>query len=312
MQCTLAGAYDLGDRPVFVQPVAAALDFDAASDSAANTTTVVTAATLLAATRVPSSPGRVVNGSTNQSSMSPFIHPSPISPLSPGTCPATSSLGPSIQPLPTWHDWSHCECHHATLASPMPTALTAMHSCSISSHRDSLAAVTAAGAAAASTSTFAATTTTAFTATMHFCHDQSSFYAYSTWPTQSAIWTGGFNTLCPLLVHVSIHPSIPHFPLAFRDLSCNQLSGHIPPSLSSLTRLVTLSLSDNQLNGLIPSAITSLKNLETLDLSHNQLSGPIPPSLSSLARLVTLGLSHNQISGPIPTFLNSLTSLITL
>ncbi|CAI7862057.1 unnamed protein product, partial [Closterium sp. NIES-53] len=51
MQCTLAGAYDLGDRPVFVQPVAAALDFDAASDSAANTTTVVTAATLLAATR---------------------------------------------------------------------------------------------------------------------------------------------------------------------------------------------------------------------------------------------------------------------
>ena len=63
--------------------------------------------------------------------------------------------------------------------------------------------------------------------------------------------------------------------VTYLDLSANQLSGEIPPSLGNLDGLFGLGLSLNQLSGEIPPSLGNLTNLEWLDLSWNQLSGEI-------------------------------------
>uniref|UniRef100_A0A0E0LKC6 non-specific serine/threonine protein kinase n=1 Tax=Oryza punctata TaxID=4537 RepID=A0A0E0LKC6_ORYPU len=84
------------------------------------------------------------------------------------------------------------------------------------------------------------------------------------------------------------------------DLSCNNLTGHIPENISMLTALKNLNLSWNHLSGVIPTNIGALQSIESLDLSHNELSGQIPTSLSAPASLSHLNLSYNNLSGPIP------------
>jgi Ca2+-binding RTX toxin-like protein len=96
-------------------------------------------------------------------------------------------------------------------------------------------------------------------------------------------------------------------------LANNRLSGPLPPTLGSLSRLVVLSLYDNQLNGGIPQQLGSLSALQTLDLYGNQLSDTIPPTLGNLASLQTLRLYNNQLRGEIPAQLANLNPhLITL
>ncbi|KAJ7949587.1 putative Leucine-rich receptor-like kinase family protein [Quillaja saponaria] len=84
------------------------------------------------------------------------------------------------------------------------------------------------------------------------------------------------------------------------DLSGNNLSGKIPPSLTSLVGLISLNLSRNNLMGLIPNGIGQLKMLESLDLSRNMLFGDIPRSFSNLNFLSHLNVSFNSLSGKIP------------
>uniref|UniRef100_A0A0E0I0B6 non-specific serine/threonine protein kinase n=1 Tax=Oryza nivara TaxID=4536 RepID=A0A0E0I0B6_ORYNI len=84
------------------------------------------------------------------------------------------------------------------------------------------------------------------------------------------------------------------------DLSCNNLTGHIPEDISMLTALKNLNLSWNHLSGVIPTNIGALQSIESLDLSHNELSGQIPTSLSAPASLSHLNLSYNNLSGQIP------------
>ena len=57
------------------------------------------------------------------------------------------------------------------------------------------------------------------------------------------------------------------------DFSVNQLSGEIPPSLSSLTFLSQLNLSYNKLIGKIPSS-TQLQSLNASSFIGNELCGP--------------------------------------
>ncbi|KAE9619950.1 putative non-specific serine/threonine protein kinase [Lupinus albus] len=84
------------------------------------------------------------------------------------------------------------------------------------------------------------------------------------------------------------------------DLSCNQLMGEIPQSITILVALVSLNLSSNNLTELIPNNIGHMKMLESLDLSKNHLSGTIPESLSKLSFLSYMRLSFNNLSGKIP------------
>ncbi|CAL9200879.1 unnamed protein product [Musa hybrid cultivar] len=85
------------------------------------------------------------------------------------------------------------------------------------------------------------------------------------------------------------------------DLSSNTISGPIPNELCSwLPYLVTLDLSNNQFTGGIPPTLSNCRFLNTLVLAGNQLQGAIPATLAQLNRLTHLDLSSNQLYGPIP------------
>ncbi|KAG4378040.1 hypothetical protein GLYMA_18G254400v4 [Glycine max] len=100
--------------------------------------------------------------------------------------------------------------------------------------------------------------------------------------------------------------------LTWLDLSYNSLDGEIPPALTNLTQLKSLTISNNKFQGPIPGELLFLKNLTWLDLSYNSLDGEIPPTLTILTQLESLIISHNNIQGSIPqnfVFLKRLTSL---
>ncbi|KAK9138641.1 hypothetical protein Sjap_009235 [Stephania japonica] len=84
------------------------------------------------------------------------------------------------------------------------------------------------------------------------------------------------------------------------DLSCNKLSGNIPPAIGNLSLIHSLNLSHNQLTGRIPSALSNLKSVESLDLSYNNLVGPIPAELVELTSLASFSVAHNNLSGKTP------------
>ncbi|XP_027358871.1 receptor-like protein EIX2 [Abrus precatorius] len=84
------------------------------------------------------------------------------------------------------------------------------------------------------------------------------------------------------------------------DLSCNQLTGEIPKSITTLAALAVLNLSRNNLTGFIPDNIGHMQWLESLDLSRNHLYGRMPASFSNLTFLSYMDLSFNNLSGKIP------------
>ena len=88
------------------------------------------------------------------------------------------------------------------------------------------------------------------------------------------------------------------------DLSSNQLTGHIPPQIASLSTIHALNLSNNHLQGPIPKTFCNLKQIESLDLSHNNLTGHIPIQLTQLSFLSTFSVAYNNLSGMTPDMKN--------
>ncbi|XP_010691117.1 receptor-like protein 15 isoform X2 [Beta vulgaris subsp. vulgaris] len=84
------------------------------------------------------------------------------------------------------------------------------------------------------------------------------------------------------------------------DLSCNKLTGEIPPQLGELSKIQSLNLSHNFLSGSIPSRFSNLEQVESLDLSYNNLSGTIPSELIELNFLAIFNVSYNNLSGRVP------------
>ncbi|KAK8595705.1 hypothetical protein V6N12_064217 [Hibiscus sabdariffa] len=84
------------------------------------------------------------------------------------------------------------------------------------------------------------------------------------------------------------------------DLSCNRLTGQIPPEIGILSELHSFNLSYNNFTGFIPSTFSMLKQIESLDLSYNMLSGIIPIQLMELNSLEVFNVSYNNLSGSIP------------
>ncbi|RWW80657.1 hypothetical protein BHE74_00010982, partial [Ensete ventricosum] len=72
-------------------------------------------------------------------------------------------------------------------------------------------------------------------------------------------------------------------------LDNNNLTGHLPPELSSLPNLLILQLDNNNFNGTsIPGSYANMSKLLKLDLSNNHLSGTIPSNFSGLPFLQKL------------------------
>ena len=84
------------------------------------------------------------------------------------------------------------------------------------------------------------------------------------------------------------------------DFSSMHLKGPLPPSITKLTNLTSLSMRNNKLSGGIPSELGGLSRLEKLGLSENELRGAIPARLGALGRLRSLNLRHNRLTGAIP------------
>ncbi|XP_078165933.1 uncharacterized protein LOC144560574 isoform X1 [Carex rostrata] len=108
-------------------------------------------------------------------------------------------------------------------------------------------------------------------------------------------------------LNFSALPSIRTF-----NLSYNQLSGVIPPSICLCSKLTYLSLGHNVLSGLIPSSIGNLTNIKVLYLSGNNLSGSIPSSIGNLTKIIALYLWGNNLSGSIPSEIGELIHLTDL
>ncbi|GAB2228002.1 hypothetical protein Droror1_Dr00009831 [Drosera rotundifolia] len=89
--------------------------------------------------------------------------------------------------------------------------------------------------------------------------------------------------------------------LTYINLSFNNLTGTIPPSLSVLNNVNYVDLSRNKLTGPIPESFGSFKQASNfyLILSHNELSGSIPKSLTKLT-LQNFNVSNNKLCGHIP------------
>ena len=113
--------------------------------------------------------------------------------------------------------------------------------------------------------------------------------------------------------------TIPTFNLPYlQSLTLVQsgLTGSLPSTLETFTRLTHLDLQGNTLTGSIPS-FPSLP-LQSLSLSKNNFTGNLVPLLSpyttsSTPHLLTyLALDDNQITGSLPTTLYGLTKLSTL
>ncbi|KAL3677459.1 hypothetical protein R1sor_027407 [Riccia sorocarpa] len=126
-----------------------------------------------------------------------------------------------------------------------------------------------------------------------------------------------------LLLKGQLHPVELNTPLAYMQLSNNQLSGSLPnriglqgdfsilqldhneftgpiPDILDEMPLYNVNFSHNHFNGTLPESLGYIKELLTLDLSYNELTGSIPPSIGNLTFLDKFNISYNNLSGPVP------------
>ncbi|KAK4378952.1 hypothetical protein RND71_000814 [Anisodus tanguticus] len=109
----------------------------------------------------------------------------------------------------------------------------------------------------------------------------------------------------------SIPPSICSPPSLFwLRLNRNNLSGEIPKSLSNSKSLLTLDIGENKINGTIPEWFGKrLLSLQNLRMTGNMIDGHVPAQLCQLSNLHILDLSHNNLTGSLPSCLGSLRGL---
>ncbi|XP_076912572.1 protein STRUBBELIG-RECEPTOR FAMILY 3-like isoform X1 [Bidens hawaiensis] len=91
-----------------------------------------------------------------------------------------------------------------------------------------------------------------------------------------------------------------------RDLSANNLSGPLPPSMANLTLISTLHLQDNFLTGVL-DVLQDLP-LVDLDIENNLFSGPIPPKLLNIPDFRSKGNPFNTTIIPSSPALSPLSS----
>ena len=98
------------------------------------------------------------------------------------------------------------------------------------------------------------------------------------------------------------------------DLSSLALVGSLPPSVSLMTSLTSLTFAGNSLNSTLPASWSALSQLTLLMVGGNLLTGTLPAPWSALASLSQLSLAVNSLTGTIPSSwpvgMTSLTRLV--
>uniref|UniRef100_A0A7N2LDJ9 non-specific serine/threonine protein kinase n=1 Tax=Quercus lobata TaxID=97700 RepID=A0A7N2LDJ9_QUELO len=84
----------------------------------------------------------------------------------------------------------------------------------------------------------------------------------------------------------------------------NKMIGGIPPSFENLSSLDAFVASDNNLGGIIPPFFGQLTKLTLFSVPGNRFSGTIPPSISNLSSLILFDIADNQIQGHLPSYID--------
>ncbi|WMV15750.1 hypothetical protein MTR67_009135 [Solanum verrucosum] len=100
----------------------------------------------------------------------------------------------------------------------------------------------------------------------------------------------------------TIPPEWTSMKLEYMSLMLNQLSGPIPKYLGNMTSLVYMRLESNMFNGTVPKELGDMVNLRVLILSFNNLTGQLPEELNKLTNLKELRLRGNNFTGKLPSF----------
>ncbi|XP_050232905.1 receptor-like protein 46 [Mercurialis annua] len=101
------------------------------------------------------------------------------------------------------------------------------------------------------------------------------------------------------------------FPLNVKllQLSRNHFPGFLPQNLSNFRRLQYLDLHDNNITGEIPEFLCLLSSLRILNVRSNSFNGSTPMNLWNLSALQILDFSGNSLNGNIPSSLSKLTGM---
>ncbi|KAG2656693.1 hypothetical protein PVAP13_1KG101700 [Panicum virgatum] len=95
-----------------------------------------------------------------------------------------------------------------------------------------------------------------------------------------------------------IPPTLPPN-VEYLNLAANKFEGNMPSTLPWLHSLKYLNFSYNKLSGIIGDVFVNMDSLETMDLSFNAFSGDLPRSFSLLTNLRYLYLHHNEFTGSV-------------
>jgi hypothetical protein len=88
--------------------------------------------------------------------------------------------------------------------------------------------------------------------------------------------------------------------LVWVQLSNNGLTGPLPKSWGTMTRLQQVNAYDNQLTGTLPESWAGAESLAYLGVGSNRLRGPLPDSWGRLKGLKVCDLYQNDLSGTLP------------
>uniref|UniRef100_A0A0D3HIT0 Receptor kinase-like protein Xa21 n=1 Tax=Oryza barthii TaxID=65489 RepID=A0A0D3HIT0_9ORYZ len=100
------------------------------------------------------------------------------------------------------------------------------------------------------------------------------------------------------------------------DIGCNQINGKIPRELGKSRVLQLFSAYKNKLSGRFQQTILNISSLAMIDLSlgldNNFFGGHIPSSLANASKLSRIDLSRNNFTGLVPSSIGKLQELSSL
>ena len=96
------------------------------------------------------------------------------------------------------------------------------------------------------------------------------------------------------------------------NLTHHNVTGHLPMSIGTFTRLEELDFSQNSIGGPLPITIKYMSNITSIDLTSNFISGTIPEEFfMNFTRIETVRFGANKFDGYIPTSLFTNCTMLT-